>query len=323
MTSDDSDPDDRRSAGHAPRTPHLTDTDLLRIELGVIWRLDARGRLPGPEDMVIGVPTTGPATTSMPDPGPTAFGPTATSPTTLGPTTTGVPVTDPTAPAADRAQPYGAATTPAPDDVSSYSPDTAVPEHLHTGGLTAAVAGHLPDELAERLLGVVSSGGGRFPEVLATCRAMLGGDRVTLSEGFSYVVEGPVRFDVPAEVVTSASGAHARLVRPLRPAEWAPDEWDELVAGGEGAPWAMIVENGEVVSICHTARNTPGGAEAGTWTSPAHRGRGHAAATTAAWASLLPGVRLYYSTSADNRSSQRVAERLGLRLIGHLWKLTP
>ncbi|MET8868277.1 GNAT family protein [Nonomuraea sp. NPDC004580] len=261
MNADDSDPDDRRSAGDAPRTPRLTDTDLLRIELGVIWRLDERGRLPGPEDMVIGVP--------------------ATSPTTTG-----------------------------------------VPEHLQAGGLTAAVAGHLPDELAERLLEVVSSGGGRFPEVLATCRAMLGGDRVTLSEGFSYVVEGPVRFGVPAEVVTSASDAHARLVRPLRPADWAPDEWDELVAGGEGAPWAMILENGEVVSICHTARNTPGGAEAGTWTSPAHRGRGHAAATTAAWASLLPDVRLYYSTSADNRSSQRVAERLGLRLIGHLWKLT-
>ncbi|MEV4798666.1 GNAT family protein [Nonomuraea sp. NPDC049421] len=287
MTADDGDPDDRRLPGHAPRTPRLTDTDLLRIELGVIWRPDERGRLPGPEDMVIGVPATGP-----------------------------------TAPAADRAQLDGAAATAAPDDAPSDGLTAAVPEHLRTGGLTAAVAGHLPDELAERLLGVVSSGGGRFPEVLATCRAMLGGDRVTLSEGVSYVLEGPVRFDVPVEVVTSASEAHARLVRPLRPAEWAPDEWDELVAGGEGAPWAMIVENGEVVSICHTARNTPGGAEAGTWTSPAHRGRGHAAATTAAWASLLPGVRLYYSTSADNRSSQRVAERLGLRLIGHLWKLT-
>ncbi|MFD0478136.1 hypothetical protein ACFQ0B_65645 [Nonomuraea thailandensis] len=36
-------------------TGEVRDIDLLRIELGVIWRLDGRGRLPGPEDMVIGV----------------------------------------------------------------------------------------------------------------------------------------------------------------------------------------------------------------------------------------------------------------------------
>ncbi|MGI5488566.1 hypothetical protein [Microtetraspora malaysiensis] len=50
----------------------------------------------------------------------------------------------------------------------------------------------------------------------------------------------------------------------------------------------------------------------------------YAAATTAAWADLLSAdcPRLFYSTSADNLSSQRVAERLGLRGIGRLWKFT-
>ncbi|MEO3803255.1 hypothetical protein [Nonomuraea sp. B1E8] len=51
-------------------------------------------------------------------------------------------------------------------------------------------------------------------------------------------------------------------------------------------------------------------------------GPGLAAATTAAWAGLLPGTRLFYSTSADDHSSRRVAARLGLRSIGWLWKLT-
>ncbi|MFF3665559.1 GNAT family protein [Microtetraspora malaysiensis] len=48
------------------------------------------------------------------------------------------------------------------------------------------------------------------------------------------------------------------------------------------------------------------------------------AATTAAWADLLSAdcPHLFYSTSADNLSSQRVAGRLGLRAIGWLWKLT-
>lgn len=37
----------------------MRDVDLLRVEMGVIWRLDERGRLPGPEDMVIGVAADG------------------------------------------------------------------------------------------------------------------------------------------------------------------------------------------------------------------------------------------------------------------------
>ncbi|WP_223167322.1 GNAT family N-acetyltransferase [Nonomuraea sp. SYSU D8015] len=257
----------------------MSDVDLLRAELGVIWRLDERGRLPGPEDMVIGV-------------------------------------------AAD--------------------------------GMTAAVSRHVPDPLAARLLDVVtrpapppslrppgtsaathrdaSAPPERPPAALAPreipaplldeCRALLGGG-LTVSGGPSYLVCPPVRFDAPAAVLRSEDPAHAELVRPLRPGTWEPEEWDELVAGGEGAPWAMIVEDGQVAAICHTARSTPAGAEAGTWTAPASRGRGYAAATTAVWAGLVSGARpMFYSTRADNLSSQRVAARLGLRAIGWLWKLT-
>ncbi|MFC5826580.1 GNAT family N-acetyltransferase [Nonomuraea insulae] len=307
------------------------DVDLLRIELGVIWRLDERGRLPGPEDMVFGV-------------------------------------------AAD--------------------------------GIVAAVSAGVPDPLADRLLDLAARGKpspfGTPPDVLEDCRALLGGDSVSVSGGPSYAVNPPVRYDVPVEVLRSDDPAHVRRVRPLRPDNWEPGEWDELCDGGEGAPWAMIVEHGQttrhaepathretarqreparheqapegghgepathgeparqgeparygeparheqapegghiagheqaarvsglaggrqVVAICHSARNTPAGAEAGTWTSPAYRGRGYAAITTAAWAELLPGIQLFYSTSADNHSSQRVAARLGLRGIGWLWKLT-
>ncbi|GAA3697832.1 hypothetical protein GCM10022224_074780 [Nonomuraea antimicrobica] len=222
------------------------DSELLRIELGVIWRLDGLGRLPGPEDLVIGV-------------------------------------------AAD--------------------------------GMVAAVASVVPDPLAGRLLSLVADGG-ELPDVVVGCQALLGGMGVAVSRGPSYLVEPPLGYDAGVEVLTSAVPAHARLVRPLRPGNWEPGEWDDLLGGREGAPWAMIVEDGQVAAVCHTARLTPAGAEAGTWTAPAYRGRGYAAATTAAWSGLLPDTRLFYSTSADNRSSQRVAERLGLRPIGHLWKLT-
>jgi predicted GNAT family acetyltransferase len=85
----------------------------------------------------------------------------------------------------------------------------------------------------------------------------------------------------------------------------------------------MAVSDGEVVSICHCARLSDRGAEAGVWTDAKYRGRGLAAAVTAAWASLLAGSgrTLFYSTSAENVSSQRVAARLGLREIGWMWKV--
>ncbi|UBU16551.1 GNAT family N-acetyltransferase [Nonomuraea gerenzanensis] len=243
------------------------DIDLVRIELGVIWRLDERGRLPGPEDLVIGV-------------------------------------------AAD--------------------------------GLTAAVASGVPDDLAARLLALFASSHpdtstrlstppslgiprdlGTPPDVLATCRQLLGGERVSVTGGPSYLVVPPVRPGVPVDVLRSDSAEHVQLVRSLpRPSSWEPDEWDKLTTRSAGAPWAMIAEDGRPVSICHSARLTPLGAEAGTWTAPACRGRGYAAATTAAWADMLPGIHAFYSTSADNHSSQRVARRLGLRPLGWFWHLT-
>ncbi|WP_433425378.1 GNAT family N-acetyltransferase [Microtetraspora malaysiensis] len=232
------------------------DLELLDTETRVLWDVDARGRLPGPEALVIAV---------------------------------------------------------APD------------------GVGATVAATVPDDLAARLLDLTAyatpSHPGRPPAVLEPCRALLEqaapGDW-TLSAGPSYLVRPPLRFDVSVAVLRSDRPADAGRVRAIRPGNWEPDEWEELLDGGHGAPWTMIADGDRVASICHTPRRTRAGAEAGTWTDPAFRGRGYAAATTAAWADLLSAdcPHLFYSTSADNLSSQRVAGRLGLRAIGWLWKLT-
>lgn len=105
-------------------------------------------------------------------------------------------------------------------------------------------------------------------------------------------------------------------------ANWSGEEWNALVDGALG-PWAMVTGDAQVIAICHSARLTERGAEAGVWTDPDHRGQGHAAAVTAAWASLLAGSgrALFYSTSSTNTSSQRVAARLNLRPIGWTWRL--
>lgn len=83
-------------------------------------------------------------------------------------------------------------------------------------------------------------------------------------------------------------------------------------------PWCVALDSGEVASIAFAARLGDIGAEVGVYTFPKYRGRGLAAAVTASWASLesLNHRALFYSTAKSNRSSQRVAARLGLRRIG-------
>ncbi|HUY39709.1 MAG TPA: GNAT family N-acetyltransferase, partial [Candidatus Binataceae bacterium] len=83
-------------------------------------------------------------------------------------------------------------------------------------------------------------------------------------------------------------------------------------------PWCVAVEREEIAAIAFAARLGDSGAEIGVYTFPNFRARGFAAAVTASW-SLMPqldGRALFYSTARSNRSSQRVAARLGLRMIG-------
>ncbi len=86
----------------------------------------------------------------------------------------------------------------------------------------------------------------------------------------------------------------------------------------------MAIEGELVLSICHTPGPvTARGAECGVWTHPAFRGRGYAAAVASAWAAIMrsSGRYLFYSTDAENLSSQRVARRLSLRSLGWTWRL--
>jgi RimJ/RimL family protein N-acetyltransferase len=182
--------------------------------------------------------------------------------------------------------------------------------------LEAAVAAPRPAELSPE----------RPPRALEVCRELLEheGFRISVSAGPSYAVERPVPPDIPLPVVRSTDvDAREAVDRGSRPESWLPGEWDRLLDGTLG-PWAMVVDGTTVVSICHTPRDTRWGAEAGTWTDPDHRGRGYAAAATAVWAAVLGNGRdrpLYYSTDGINVSSRRVAERIGLRPLGWLWKL--
>lgn len=138
----------------------------------------------------------------------------------------------------------------------------------------------------------------------------------------SFVIDEHVRFASPVRIARSDSCRDDRL-RAANPGGWEPGEWDELLDGRLG-PWAFALEGECVVAICHTPLPmTATSAECGVWTDPAFRGRGYAAATTAAWAALLrpTGRELVYRCDETNASSRRVAERLGLRLVARTWEL--
>jgi hypothetical protein len=90
-------------------------------------------------------------------------------------------------------------------------------------------------------------------------------------------------------------------------------------------PWCIALDGAEIASIAFAARLGAIGAEVGVYTFPKYRGIGLAAAVTASWASFesLNHRALFYSTAKSNRSSQRVAARLGLRRIGASFRIDP
>jgi hypothetical protein len=83
-------------------------------------------------------------------------------------------------------------------------------------------------------------------------------------------------------------------------------------------PCAGIIREDRIVSLCRSVRISPGAHEAGLETALAFRGRGYASAVTAAWAAAVRsrGSLPLYSTSWENKASQRVAQKSSLLFYG-------
>lgn len=91
-----------------------------------------------------------------------------------------------------------------------------------------------------------------------------------------------------------------------------------LGAGDFWEPWCVALEGETIAAMAFAARIGPRAAEVGVYSFPGFRGRGLAAAVTAAWSGLaeLADRPLFYGTSVTNISSQRVAARLRLPVFG-------
>jgi hypothetical protein len=188
-------------------------------------------------------------------------------------------------------------------------------------GQALRIGAELPDELANELTSAldrapVSTLITEPPPVLEVCRRVLEsrGRSVHCTGGPSFLIEQGTRFGSGIHIERSDTSSAVAL-RNANPGNWHPVEWNELL-DGELGPWTMAMEKELVVSVCHTPKPlTARAAECGVWTHPDFRGHGYAAAVTSGWAALMrpSGRYLFYSTDAENFSSQRVASRLNPR----------
>ncbi len=187
-----------------------------------------------------------------------------------------------------------------------------------------ALAGELTAAFERAPASPVSHDPMQPPPALAPCHQLLAADGRAWwqTAGPSYLIEAGAEYASSVRIERS-DRADTTPLRGANPGGWHPVEWNELLDGSLG-PWAFALEGDAVVSICHTpAAPTARAAECGVGTHPAFRGRGYAAAVTSVWAAMVrpSGRYLFYSTDAENLSSQRVAQRLGLRPLGWTWRL--
>jgi RimJ/RimL family protein N-acetyltransferase len=184
-----------------------------------------------------------------------------------------------------------------------------------------AASMELPEPLADELREMIASEAlaTTFPWRPSTTRRCVGaiaaatGCQLVTEDGPSYVIPAglpaPSRADIQTYDSDDAEALRARIPK-------------EDPVEGHG-PWAVALVDGNLASVCSTARSGPAGAEAGLYTYPAYRRNGLGAATTVTWARLITegGRTAFYSTSSENLSSQRVAQRLGLPVFAWWWRV--
>ena len=108
---------------------------------------------------------------------------------------------------------------------------------------------------------------------------------------------------------------------------------EELQGGGFGSPEALLSEgyaagavvDGRLVALAHTSAITPGHDDIGVYCLESYRGRGYATAAASLVAERLcaSGRTPIWSTGEDNWASQRVAVKLGFRVVGQRAYLIP
>jgi hypothetical protein len=188
-------------------------------------------------------------------------------------------------------------------------------------GQIAHMRADLDAEVAARLAALAAEAGawtanGSPPQCAALLTAILqeASPISRVQHGPAYVFPEGVR--APGDAVSLSTERGIAFHPELLLRGWLP--------AAETPPYFGVVRDGQVVSVCYSARSGESAAEAGVETATPYRGRGIAAIATAAWAAAVQrsGRLALYSTSWENRASQAVAKKLGLAMYGEDWHVT-
>jgi hypothetical protein len=190
----------------------------------------------------------------------------------------------------------------------------------------------LSEDVAIRMLDVAAKEPPwRDPDAMPACAEKIvellsGGQPAAISMALIYQLPNGLRYEHPAAIVRGDCEEGRQMLARLAD-RGTPDYMQTAGFKGVGdfwEPWCVALDTTEIAAMAFAARLGVSGAELGVYTFPKYRGRGLAAAVTAAWSSMpsLSQHALFYSTSKSNRSSQRVTARLGLRLIGTSFRIS-
>ena len=194
-------------------------------------------------------------------------------------------------------------------------------------GNIARVRRDVEDQIARSIFAIAAQEPPwRDPDVIPKCLGKIvevfscGQPVKTVTPALIYRLPNGLKYEHPAVIVRGDSVEGGKMIARL--ADRGLPQY-MLDAGFKGVgdfwePWCVALEGDEIASIAFAARLGELGAGTGVYTFPKFRARGFAAAVTASWSSIpsLDSRALFYSLQKSNRSSQRVAARLGLRLIG-------
>jgi hypothetical protein len=184
-----------------------------------------------------------------------------------------------------------------------------------TGGDVLRFGAAEPDALVDRMRGIIDRH--RAPESLRLSEPLLAEVRDELAHQAPVRAEGGgPAYRFPETTMRLAAGLvqlgaeNVDLVRDTYPWLYRSHAlWQ---------PCFVVVVAGAAASVCFASRQGVDVLEAGVETLPEFRGRGYAAAVTAAWGVFVAqtGRIPLYSTAWDNFASQAVAKRVGLVMFG-------
>lgn len=165
---------------------------------------------------------------------------------------------------------------------------------------------------------------GATPRFAEEYRAVLGGEALTdHNYGPVHRVPRGLSFPCDAALVCEGSAEGVALVERITREGVPRGLFDAgfVDLSHFWSPWVVAMVSGDLAAIAFCVRDGLMAREIGVYTVSGYRGRGYAAAVTAAWSAMHPRHPvLFYSTHRDNRPSQRVIARLQLPFLGEsMW----